>query len=64
MFDNILEQETVIDAFKLYNISFENYEALVCKCIPVFTRMISVQMTHSIFQKLGCAQGIIIIHPN
>ena len=41
IFDNILNQETFIDIFNLYNI-FENYEALVCKYIPVFTRMILV----------------------
>ena len=37
IFDNILDQETFIDAFNLCNISFENDEALVCKYIPVFT---------------------------
>ena len=42
IFDNILDQETFIDTFNVYNTSFENHEALMCKYIPVFTRRILV----------------------
>ena len=36
IFDNILDQETFIDAFNLYNISVETYEGLSVQIYPCF----------------------------